>query len=242
MTPQLKELCKLSIRIDRGVKQGCPLSPLLFALAYDPLLHKLGQHKATTGGENNGYLSDDNSTIIRGEKGQNNDISNCNNSNSSNNSSNSCNSGINSNNSKCNNISIINKNSSKSEVSSNRMILSRRRRRREKTREGVTRTSPTSSTKQNHNYATTRPQNCSPLNNPTIKPTLHTLSTHANNGISQSTTALLLHEKRPLKRTILDPKINKKKRMLFPLFIKTHLKKPILSSLATHIETNLTTL
>ena len=39
--PVLGAGCTLEIAIERGVKQGCPLSPLLFALCYDPLLEAL---------------------------------------------------------------------------------------------------------------------------------------------------------------------------------------------------------
>ena len=40
--PALKGKQRQTIQILRGVKQGCPLSPLLFIIAYDPLLHRIG--------------------------------------------------------------------------------------------------------------------------------------------------------------------------------------------------------
>lgn len=41
--PVLSEKTSTSIKIERGVKQGCPLSPLLFALCYDVLLVYLAE-------------------------------------------------------------------------------------------------------------------------------------------------------------------------------------------------------
>ena len=41
--PVLSDDCGTAISIERGVKQGCPLSPLLFALCYDPLIEALSR-------------------------------------------------------------------------------------------------------------------------------------------------------------------------------------------------------
>ena len=46
--PLLKGRIRTTIPINRGVKQGCPLSPLLFVIAYDPFLTKTGSLPGAT--------------------------------------------------------------------------------------------------------------------------------------------------------------------------------------------------
>jgi ribonuclease HI len=46
--PVLKGRIRITIPILRGVKQGCPLSPLLFIIAYDPFLTKVGAFPGAT--------------------------------------------------------------------------------------------------------------------------------------------------------------------------------------------------
>ena len=41
LSPVLSEHTGVLLRVERGVKQGCPLSPLIFAICYDPLLQYL---------------------------------------------------------------------------------------------------------------------------------------------------------------------------------------------------------